>query len=89
MRLNDEDQLAWERRRYAPYPRWRRGPAGFYLYVSKHSHWESVGRKQDGKWRARDQAFERLDDALRFAEVAYYLRRADQIEACTPSEFCY
>jgi hypothetical protein len=40
-------------------------------------------------WHARDQVFERLDDALRYAEVSYYRRRADQIEARTPAELCY
>jgi hypothetical protein len=89
MRLNDEDRFAWERRRYAvAYPRWRKDGAGFYFYVSKRSSWESVGRKA-GKWHARDQVFDRLDDALRYAEVSYYRRRADQIEARTPSELCY
>ena len=89
MRLNDEDRMAWERRRYAvAYPRWKKDGAGFYFYADKKWSWESVGRKA-GKWHARDQVFDRLDDALRYAEVSYYRRRADQIEARTPSELCY
>jgi hypothetical protein len=89
MRLNEEDRMAWEARRYAAgYPRWRCDGAGFYLYVSRNSSGESVGRLS-GKWYARERVFERLDDALRYAEVTYYRRRADQIEARTPAALCY
>ena len=85
LRLNDEDRIAWEERRYNSYPRWVRccDGAGFVLYVRKGEWREDIFQRRDGKWKVRERIFERLEDAFRYGEIAYYRERADELEAET------
>ena len=78
--------MAWYARRYAPYPRWRRHPGwGFLLWVSRDWWRQNVFYRRDGKWEVEDAVFERLEDAFRYGEVAYYRRRAEEIETGKPT----
>jgi hypothetical protein len=59
------------------------------LYVRKGEWREEIFHQRDGKWKIREEVFERLVDAMCHGEVAYYRKRADEIEARTPLELCY
>jgi hypothetical protein len=89
IRLNFEEECAWASRKSRPYPRWKRCDTGFLLYVNRGAWREDVFHRRDGKWKVRNQVFERLDDALCYGEVVYYRQRADEIEARSPAERCY